>query len=62
MRELRLANRPISGTKIAGTIRQHPETVREALRHLIENGDVACVSGLYVLAHGGYGPGPGEAA
>ena len=57
LREVSKAGRPVSFA-----LREHISTVRGALETLVADKDVIYANGLYARPHGGYGPGPGEAA
>ena len=68
LREITKAGKPIScydiNKAIHGDLNSvcNQNDVRDALGVLIKSGDVVAVGALYARAHGGYGPGPGEAA
>ena len=68
MREISKAGKPISCYDINNAIHgdlnsvRDQNDVRDALGVLIKSGDVVAVGALYARAHGGYGPGPGDAA
>ena len=62
LREITKAGRPITCYEIKELLHDRLSDVRGALEQLIEDGDVVAVGASYARAHGGYGPGPGEAA
>ena len=66
LREISKAGKPISCYEITAALHGLSEDrlsdVRGALKVLVKDGDVVAVGALYAKAHGGYGPGPGEAA
>ena len=68
LREISKAGKPISCYDINRAIHgdlnsvRDQNDVRDALGVLIKSGDVVAVGALYARAHGGYGPGPGDAA
>jgi hypothetical protein len=66
LREITKAGKPIScyDIKVAlyGPSDDRLNEVRGALKVLMKDGDVVAVGALYARAHGGYGPGPGDAA
>ena len=66
LREISKAGRPLSCNEIKvelyGLSDDRLNEVRRALEVLMKDGDVVAVGALYARAHGGYGPGPGDAA
>ena len=62
LREIRKAGSPVSCYAIKELLHEPLSHIRRALEQLIQDGDVVAVGVLYARAHGGYGPGPGEAA
>ena len=62
LREVSKAGRPVSCAEVSFALREHISTVRGALEALVADKDVIYANGLYARPHGGYGPGPGEAA
>ena len=62
LREISKAGKPISYYEISRKIPDDLMDIRGALDVLIKSGDVVAFGALYAKAHGGYGPGPGEAA
>ena len=66
LREISKAGRPLSCNEIKvelyGLSDDRLNEVRRALEVLMKDGDVVAVGASYARAHGGYGPGPGDAA
>ena len=62
LREVSKAGRPVSCAEVSFALREHISTVRGALETLVADKDVIYANGLHARPHGGYGPGPGEAA
>ena len=62
LEQVKKAGKPVSCGAIAREIDENAFDVRYALHCLISKGEVLEVRGLYERAHGGYGPGPGDAA
>jgi len=70
LREITKAGRPLGCYEITAAfyglsdkrMNDRLNDVRNALEVLAKEGEVVAVGALYARTHGGYGPGPGDAA